>query len=142
MGIQERSPLSMLFFHPKNIETIQAELQFRVFQKTGERVGRQSEKELRIVMRSIYLQEGVNQTKNITEQVHSLNESVLDYCVKNVASNALQRKQYLQDASSMPIPMSHPVGTAGRNRFVFSLHPEESSKNREYSKTPYLPQYR
>lgn len=137
MGIQERSPLSVLFFHPKNMETIQAELQYRVFQKTGERVGRQSDKELRIVMRSVFLQDSANQTHNLTQQVQKLNETVLDYCVKNVASNALQHKQYIADSTTLPIPMSHPVGTAGRNRFAFSLHPDESSSTRTYSQYPY-----
>jgi hypothetical protein len=137
MGIQERTPLSTLFFHPKNIETIQAELQYRVYKKTKIRVGRQSDKELKIVMRSVYLQESVNQSRNIQDQISKLNESVLDYCVKNTVSNALQHKQYMQDASTLPVPMSHPVGTAGRNRFTFSLHPDESSANRSYSKYPY-----
>ena len=137
MGIQERTPLSSLFFHPRNVDTIQAELQYRVFKKTGVRIGRQSDKELKIVMRSVYLQESVNQSRDIQNQISKLNESVLDYCVKNTASNALQHKQYMVDATSMPIPMSHPIGTTGRNRFTFSLHPDESSANRTYSKGPY-----
>lgn len=138
IGIQEQSPLSNLFFHPKNVETIQAELQYRVFKKTGVRVGRQSDKELRIVMRSVFLQDSVNQNTNLRQQIKKLNEIVLDYCVKNVASNALQHKQYIADSGTLPIPMEHPVGTAGRNRFTFSLHPDESSNNRAYSKYPYL----
>jgi hypothetical protein len=137
MGILERSPLSQLFFNPKNIETIQSELRFRVYQKTKIVVDKQSQKELLIVMRSIFLQNSVNQSSNLTEQVQTLNENVLGYCVKNVASNALQQRQFLADASSMPIPMQHPVGTANRNRLTFSLHPEETSVNRTYSPYPY-----
>jgi hypothetical protein len=137
MGIQERTPLSNLFFHPKNVDTIQAELQYRVFKKTGLRIGRQSDKELKIVMRSVYLQESLNQSRNIQSQISKLNETVLDYCVKNATSNALQHKQYMSDTTSMPIPMNHPVGTTGRNRHTFSLHPDESSKDRHYSKYPY-----
>lgn len=136
MGIQERSPLSSLFFHPKNVETIQAEIQYRVHAKTGIRVGRQSDKEIRIIMRSVYLQESLNQSRNLTQQVSKLNESVLDYCVRNVSSNAEQREQFLTDASTMPIPMSHPVGTSGKNRFSFSLHPDEASKDKPYLKYP------
>lgn len=134
MGIQERTPVSSLFFNPRNVDTIQAELQYKVFKKTGIRIGRQSDKEIKIVMRSVYLQESVNQTRNVKEQIAKLNESVLDYCVKNAASNALQHRQYIADASTMPIPMSHPVGTVGKNRFTFSLHPDESSANRSYSR--------
>jgi len=137
MGIQERTPLSSLFFHPHNLNTIQAELQYRVFQKTGIRIGRQSDEELRIVMRSVYLQDSVNQSRDLRNQITKLNETVLDYCVKNAASNALQHKQYMADASTMPIPMTHPVGTTGRNRHTFSLHPDESSQTRSYSRNAY-----
>jgi hypothetical protein len=142
MGIQERTPLSSLFFHPQNVDTIQVELQYRVFKKTGIRIGRQSEEELRIVMRSVYLQDSINQSRNLKEQINKLNETVLDYCVKNAASNALQHKQYMADATTMPVPMGHPVGTSGRNRFTFSLHPDESSKDRSYSKYPYSGTFR
>lgn len=137
MGIQERTPLSQLFFHPRNIETIQTELRFRVYQKTKIVVDKQSHKELLIVMRSVFLQNSTNQSTNLTEQVHTLNENVLEYCVKNVASNALQQRQFIADSGSMPIPMQHPVGTTNRNRFTFSLHPDESSTNRNYSMYPY-----
>jgi hypothetical protein len=137
LGIQEQSPLSLLFFHPHNIETIQTELRFRVYQKTGIVVDRQSPKELMIVMRSVFLQESVNQTTGLKQQVSKLNESVLEYCVKNVAANAAMQKQYETDISTIPVPMTHPVGTSGRSRLTFSLHPEESTMNREYSKYPY-----
>jgi hypothetical protein len=137
MGILEQTPLSMLFFHPSNIETIQGELRFRVYKETGIIVGPQSVKELIIVMRSIFLQDSINRSDNLKQQVVKLNEKVLEYCVKNVSANAEMQKKFEQDIGTLPIPMAHPVGTTGRSRLTFSLHPEESSMNREYSKYPY-----
>lgn len=135
LGIIEHSTESRLFFHPKNVDTIQGELRYRVYQKTGLLIGPQSHKELLIVMRSVYLQDSRHLGGDITEEVRRLNEKVLEYCVNTVASNALQREQYEVDAGTAPIPISHPIGTANRNRFTFSLHPDQSTMNRDYSVT-------
>lgn len=136
LGIMQHTPLSRLFFHPKNIDTIQTELRYRVYTKTNILVGPQSHKELLIIMRSIFLQESLNQEKDISQQIRELNELVLDYSVRIVSSNAVQQQQYEVDAGTMPIPMSHPMGTTGRSRFTFSLHPDESTVNRDLSVYP------
>lgn len=133
LGILEHTTESRLFFHPKNVDIVQAEIRYRVYNKTGILVGPQSHKELMIVMRSIYLQESKHQGRDITAEIQRMNEKVLDYCVKIVSSNALQREQYEIDAGSAPIPMAHPVGTASKNRFTFSLHPSQASMHRDYS---------
>lgn len=133
LGVIEHSPESRLFFHPKNVDTIQSELRYRVYLKTKILVGPQSHKELLIVMRSIYLQNSRHLGGNMTEEVQKLNEKVLEYCVRIVSSNALQREQYEVDAGTLPIPIAHPVGTIGKNRFTFSLHPDQSTMNRDYS---------
>lgn len=135
LGILEHTTESRLFFHPKNVDTIQSEIRYRVHSKTGILVGPQSHKELLIVMRSVYLQESKHLCGNITEEIRRMNERVLEYCVGVVASNALQREQYEVDAGTAPIPMSHPIGTASKNRFTFSLHPDQSTMNRDYSVT-------
>jgi hypothetical protein len=135
LGILQPSVESTLFFHPQNVDTIQSELRYRVYKKTGILVGPQSHKELLIVMRSVYLQESRHLGVDITNEISRLNELVLKYCVRIVSTNALQKKQYEVDAGSAPIPMSHPLNTSNRNRFTFSLHPDQSSMNRDYSVT-------
>jgi hypothetical protein len=137
LGVQEASMLSILFFHPQNMDTIQTELRFRVYQKVGVLVGKQSDNELLTVMRSIYLQDSRNLPGRYTEQIQELNEKVLEYCVKNVSSNALQHQQYIQDASTMPVPMAHPISTNVTKYHTFSLNPAETTRNRQYSAHPY-----
>ena len=138
LGIMQHTPMSRLYFDPRNVDTIQAELRYRVYAKTGILVGPQSHNELLVIMRSIFLQESLNQDTQITEQIRSLNEKVLAYAVDVVSSNALQQRQYEVDAGTIPIPMSHPVGTTGRNRFTFSLHPDEATMYRDTSIYPTL----
>jgi hypothetical protein len=137
LGVQEASMLSILFFHPQNMETIQTELRFRVYQKVGVLIGKQSDTELLAVMRSIYLQDSRNLPGRYTEQIQELNEKVLEYSVNNVSSNALQQQQYIQDASTMPVPMAHPISTNVTKYHTFSLNPAETTRNREYSAHPY-----
>ena len=72
------------------------------------KIGRQSEDELIIVMRSIYLQHGKNVDTNIDTQINILNELVLDYCVDNVYSNLLQHLQYIIDITKEQQVMDRP----------------------------------
>ena len=55
-----------------------------VFKTSGNRIGRQSDTELQIIMRSIYLQYSENNNCNIISQVKVLNKKVLDYCVEKI----------------------------------------------------------
>jgi hypothetical protein len=60
-------------------------------------------------MRSVYLQHSANQINNITQQISELNKIVLDYSVKQVYSEAQGYMKYLDDASTLVVPIAHPV---------------------------------
>ena len=60
-------------------------------------------------MRSVYLQHSANQTNNITSQVSELNKIVLNYCIQQVYSEAQGYMKYLDDASTLVVPIAHPV---------------------------------
>ena len=63
----------------------------------GTKISKQSEDELMIVMRSIYLQFSKNVNTHIDKQVYELNKKVLKYCIKNVHDNIKQYKGYIRD---------------------------------------------
>jgi hypothetical protein len=52
-----------------------------VYKETGNIIGRQSDEELLIIMRSIYLSDSKNQPTDFTRQVAELNYKVLKYAV-------------------------------------------------------------
>ena len=85
-GIQETSKLNHLFFSKKNMEIIQNMIRFNVYQKSEKKhiIDRQSDIELEIVMRSIYLQHSPNLPNKITEQISYLNKLVSDWCVEEI----------------------------------------------------------
>ena len=60
-------------------------------------------------MRSIYLQYSANQSTHISNQVEELNQMVLNYCVQQVYSEAQGYMKYISDASTLVVPIAHPV---------------------------------
>ena len=63
-----------MIFSKRNIDCIQKHIQKSVLQKTNYRIGRQSDLQLQIIMRSIYLQYSKNLDCNYAEQIRELNK--------------------------------------------------------------------
>jgi hypothetical protein len=60
-------------------------------------------------MRSVFLQNASNKPFNIKEQVEQLNVIVLNYCIQQVYSEAQGYMKYLEDASTLVVPIAHPM---------------------------------
>jgi len=103
------SEVSDLYFSAANVDALQEALRYQVWAKTnGEHaIDRQSDTELMIVMRSLYLQYSRNSPYNVKEQVRELNARVLDECVPKIVSELSAYLQYLRDASQLPVPLAH-----------------------------------
>ena len=99
--------LSNMFFSCNNIDVLQEGIRYKVYQLTNGKhvIGRQSDKDLKVVMRSIYLQYSKNLSTDIVSQVRELNSFVLEWCVKEVFSNIQQYNKYVVDVSTLPMPM-------------------------------------
>lgn len=99
--------LSNLFFSCNNIDVLQDGLRYKIYKESGNKyiIGRQSDQDLKIIMRSIYLQYGKNLNKNIIEQVKELNAKVLEWAVPEVLSNVKQYDKYRYEVSTLPVPM-------------------------------------
>lgn len=110
-GIFENTPLIQEFFSKQNIDKIQKGIQMGVYQMSNGqyKIGLQDCDALKIIMRSIYLQNSVNIPTDIPQQINALNQLVLKYCVKQVYEEAKGYLKYLYDASTMYTPMEHPV---------------------------------
>jgi hypothetical protein len=73
-------------------------------------------------MRSVFLQNSANQPNNITQQIAQLNKIVLEYCIQQVYSEAQGYIKYINDASTLVVPISHPV-MANENDRQLELKP-------------------
>ena len=110
-GLWTDTNLSQAFFSQQNIQIIQNGIRAGVYHKSNGQytIGPQDCDSLKIVMRSIYLQHSANQPNNITQQVVELNKIVLNYCIQQVYSEAQGYMKYLDDASTLVVPIAHPV---------------------------------
>lgn len=122
-GLVEYNALNDVYFSDINQKVIQDTLAYRVYQNTNEYIGKQSENELFIIMRSVLLQFANFRvkTEDLYEEVKRLNEKVLNYCVENVSSNVLQHQGYQKDLEKLPIPIDRPINPYSDKGYTFDL---------------------
>ena len=109
-GNKSKSQMSALYFSQTNVDYLQDQMIERIYKKSNGKhiITKQSEDELLIVMRSIYLQYGKNNDTNLQYQINDLNERVLDYCVGNILMNIDQHYAYLKDITKEQEIMDKP----------------------------------
>jgi hypothetical protein len=109
-GIWEETPLSKLFFSSNNIQIIQNGIRAGVHRMSnGDYViPVQDEDTVKIIMRSIYLQNASNLPFNLTDQIVALNDLVCEYAVPRVYNEARGYLSYKNDISTMYTPMARP----------------------------------
>jgi hypothetical protein len=110
-GLWDSTPLSVAFFSQENIQLIQNGIRAGVYKKSNGQyvIGPQDCDSLKIIMRSVFLQYAANQPGNYQEQIIQLNKIVLDYCIQQVYSEAQGYMKYVNDVSTLVVPIAHPV---------------------------------
>ena len=109
-GIWEETPLSRLFFSANNIQIIQNAIRAGVHATSSGQyvIPVQDEDTVKIIMRSIYLQNATNLPFNLTDQIVALNDLVCEYAVPRIYNEALGYIAYKTDISTMYTPMARP----------------------------------
>ena len=117
-GTWEDTLLSNAFFSAANIQALQNGIRSGVFNisKGQYLIGEQNSDELKIIMRSIFLQKSKNLPANITHQITTLNNIVLDYSVRQVYREAEGYLKYQHDVSNMYEPIARPVMSSIKHR--------------------------
>ena len=117
-GLWNETPLSRAFFSRENIQIIQNGIRAGVYHRSNGQyvVGPQDCDSLKIIMRSVFLQYSANQPFNIPQQIEELNKIVLNYCIQQVYSEAQGYMKYIDDASTLVIPIAHPVQASNTDR--------------------------
>ena len=106
----KESRVGELFFSNMNKGVLHEAIRYSVWKESEKMlvIGRQSDAELSIVMRSIYLSDARNVDDSrecIIQQVKELNTNVLNYCVPQIVREGEMYRRYTLDASSLPIPL-------------------------------------
>jgi hypothetical protein len=120
-GLWNDTTLSIAFFSQQNIQMLQNGIRAGVYKKSNGQytIGPQDCDSLKIIMRSVYLQYAANQVNNISDQVTELNQIVLNYCVQQVYGEAQGYMKYINDASTLVVPIAHPVMADNTDRQLF-----------------------
>ena len=109
VGNLKTTKLSNYYFSKENIDFLQNTMISEIYKLTkGTRITKQSNDELKIIMKSIYLQYGRNMDTHIKEQTDQLNKKVLDYSIENIYSNLKQYNHYIKDITSEKTVMDMP----------------------------------
>lgn len=106
-NIHTQNALSDMFFSRANIDVLHEAIRYMVYKKScGKHViDRQSETDLLIIMRSVYLQYGEYKPYLLKEQVKDLNTQVINYCVPKILEEIKIYLHYRKDISQLPEPM-------------------------------------
>jgi len=117
-GLWNQTDLSQAFFSQQNIQIIQNGIRAGVYHKSNGQytICQQDCDSLKIIMRSVFLQYSANQPKNISQQIEELNKIVLNYCIQQVYSEAQGYMKYIDDASTLVVPIAHPIQSSNTDR--------------------------
>lgn len=118
LGLIDESDLAIAFFSRQNTQIIQNALRKAIYDKSNKQylIDQQDVRELHIVMRSMYLSYARNLPYNISQQVEELNNMVLNYCIQQVYTECKTRHKYLDDISTLVIPIANPINTSNTDR--------------------------
>jgi hypothetical protein len=105
------SLLSNTFFSLENIEIIQNAIRAEIYKKSNNTyiIDNQDYDQIKIIMRSVFLQYALHRDDNIRGQIEDLNKVVLDFCVPQVYSELVSYMKYKKDISTLPVPMDNPT---------------------------------
>ena len=111
LNVFENNALSQVFFSAENIQIVQNGLRAGVYKMSGDKqliVTPQNIDILKTIMRHMFIQYAQFLPDHIPEQIERLNMSVWEYAVPSVYAEAMGYLKYLQDTSSLVVPIELP----------------------------------
>lgn len=110
---QPSTPLNVAFFARENVDELHEGVQARIAEGMGLAIDRQSDWELLLIMRRVYLETASNWPDDVDEEVERLNSVVLQLAAESVARNItkyLTFRTNLAQPSPMPNPSEMLIG--------------------------------
>lgn len=118
---QQPTFVNSRFFNRANVDYLQNSIANLVQKRVGMRIDRQSDDELIILMRAVYLENNAVNEPDVKGAVARLNDEVIAKAVPIVSSNVLQYVAYLRDASTMPVMLNSPQSTSIKGAKTLNL---------------------
>lgn len=115
------TPLTRVYFSQKNIDAVHKAIQYRVYQNHGTRIAKQSDTEVRVIMKSIYFLHAQNLEDKIADQVRCLNKRVIDFAEEQIVTQLKQYTVFQHDHNNLPTLMEHPQNSSTKGDKVLSM---------------------
>ena len=109
--LHKATPLNTVYFSQSNLDNIQNQIVNQVYLMSGGKykIDRQSDDQVKIVMRSYYLMFGRNDPNKVSEELQELNGRVVGYCAAKVYSEVDFHMFYLKDVEDFAPPIANPM---------------------------------
>lgn len=115
--LHKATPLNEVFFSDANINKIQDDIREQVHIMSGGKysIDRQSDEQVKIIMRSYYLMHAQNNPLQVADELLALNKMVVGYAAAKIYSEVDFHKFYLNDLQEFAPPIANPtnVGVYG-----------------------------
>ena len=98
------TPVNEQFFSQANVDVLQERIRAEVRGMVNANIDRQSDVDLKLVMRSYYLQYA-------GETVEQLNDRVVSFCANRIAVEVEAYRYYRKDILDFPAPIARPLDT-------------------------------
>ena len=105
---QPPTPLNTAFFSKGNVDALQEAIVARIAEGLGLRIDRQSDWELLLIMRRMYMESATNWPDNLEEEVTRLNSMVFQLSAEAVSRNVTRYMTY-RSKLAMPVHMPNPA---------------------------------
>ena len=107
----EETPLNTVFFSESNLNGLQQQIHDAVFGMSNGRfnIDRQSDDDLKMIMRSYYLQYAENFPNRVAEELKGLNERVVSFCANRIMVEVEAYSYYRKDILDFPAPIANPI---------------------------------
>lgn len=106
-GTHNANDISKLFFSSININALQDAIRYQVYHKSCKKhtIDRQSDTDLKVIMRATYLEDARHASKDTVGEVKRLNKNVIDFCVPRILQEINMYLRYKNDISKLPVPL-------------------------------------
>jgi len=109
--MHKATPLNTVFFSVDNIENLQKKIQEQVYAMSGGKysIDRQSDDDLKLIMRSYYLTYSQNNPNRVAQELEELNKRVIGYASAKIYSEVDFHKFYLKDLEEFAPAIANPT---------------------------------
>ena len=106
------TPLNTVFFSDDNVENLHGKIQQAVMEMSGPKrykIDRQNDDDLKLIMRSYYLQYARNNPGEVAAELEDLNNRVIGFASNRIMVEIESYVRYRKDILDFPEPIERPV---------------------------------